>query len=136
MRFLKSMLAAVLLCASVFTLSGCGDDKPATASDVAVQMVQNLYDGKVDAIVDMAEDDLKNQPGVGDMLKGKLQMGAQEATSFAKQHQGVDKIEAVNEEVHGDVTRVTVNTTFKDKFVKSENVDVIKTQKGEFKLKF
>lgn len=119
---LKKLALALLAFASLFTLTACGDDNN-TPEKTAVTYVQAIYQGDINTaakLVYLSEKD-KSQPGVDNMVKGKLEGFAADAKKKAEQQGGIKTINAdpaVYSE-NKEQAQVSVNILFK----KSEKAD-------------
>lgn len=92
-------------------IAACGSSS--TPEGVAEEFFTELYNGKADTSKIYLGKDAE-QPGVKEMVEGKIKAGAAEAKAKADEKGGLDSVKIVSVETEGNRSRVKLELTFKD----------------------
>lgn len=137
MKALLTKFITVSICSSLIACSSGGGESSPEA--VAKQFVEKSYQGDADAVISMIylSDKDKEQAGVKEMVDGKVKAGVAKEKEKAEKRGGVSEITVgefkpfPNSDNKG---QVPVETKFKQGNNIKNNVKVIRTENGDWKI--
>lgn len=133
---MKTMTKLVSTFAVSLLLAACSAKSP---EDTAKKYVSEIYNGNTDAVVAMIhlDDADKQNPGMQEMLSGKIKVAVAEQKAFAEQQGGVESITAEPAAIDpADSNRANVNvkTQFKSGKTHTDWVGLINVD-GTWKIR-
>ena len=133
---MKTMTKLVSTFAVSLLLAACSAKSP---EDTAKKYVSEIYNGNADAVVAMIhlDDANKQNPGMQEMLSGKIKVAVAEQKAFAEQQGGVESITAEPAAIDpADSNRANVNvkTQFKSGKTHTDWVGLINVD-GTWKIR-
>lgn len=133
---MKTMTKLVSTFAVSLLLAACSAKSP---EDTAKKYVSEIYNGNTDAVVAMIhlDDANKQNPGMQEMLSGKIKVAVAEQKAFAEQQGGVESITAEPAAIDpADSNRANVNvkTQFKSGKTHTDWVGLINVD-GTWKIR-
>ena len=133
---MKAMTKLVSTFAVSLLLAACSAKSP---EDTAKKYVSEIYNGNTDAVVAMIhlDDADKQNPGMQEMLSGKIKVAVAEQKAFAEQQGGVESITAEPAAIDpADSNRANVNvkTQFKSGKTHTDWVGLINVD-GTWKIR-
>ena len=133
---MKTMTKLVSTFAVSLLLAACSGKSP---EDTAKKYVSEIYNGNTDAVVAMIhlDDANKQNPGMQEMLSGKIKVAVAEQKAFAEQQGGVESITAEPAAIDpADSNRANVNvkTQFKSGKTHTDWVGLINVD-GTWKIR-
>lgn len=133
MKAIYSWFTAILM---ALFLVACGGAN--TPEKVAIAYVQSVYQGDIDEVMDRVDMSDINEPGLEDMMRGKMKAAAADAKKQADDYGGVDSVSVEGEVKYLDENqnraRVLVKVVFNNDKTDSKYVKLIKTEKEGWKV--
>ena len=123
-------LAFTLGAALALFFVGCGGDTP---KDVAVSFIEDVYNGKGDALIKYVYIPENEKAGAKEFVEGKLKAAAEIAKENADNAGGVTNIEVLSEKVDEKKARIELRVNFKNGEDKMEHVKLTNID-GKWKI--